>query len=932
MRALFEEALTVPAASRAAYLVGRCADPVVRGHVERLLVAHSDEGGVLHIPVSAIAEKLALQSAPMDVLDWVGREIGGVRLIDLLGQGGSAVVFRGEKVQHGVTQIVAVKLFRQVLLTDAEVRRFRRERAAMAQLAHPNIARLIDGGITVSSMPYIVLEFVDGLSITDHAREARLPVRDRLQMFIDVCRAVDAAHRALIVHRDIKPSNVLVGRDGCVKLLDFGIAKFLNAEDDVTEAGHCPLTPAYAAPEQFHGGAITTATDVYSLGVLLGELLTGQRPAAATRYAPGAMFGQARGPAALPAAAQRARQSPRGDLDNIIVKALSAEVESRYASAGALADDLLRFLESRPVLAHPPSRRYRMRKFYARHRLVVGISASLCFLIVSAVAAALWQARVATAQSALARTEAAQSQATRDFMVGIFRMAEPAGARATPATVIDVTEAALGRLDTDPQMNPRVRLDLKTQLGAVLRGQSRMARATTVARQAYEEGSRVFGRADALVVDAGLELVRTLIIADDYAQAHAVLAAMEPDVRMHDGDRSVEYEVLASKVAATLGNATEALAHLARGTASCDERCSAGTRFNLLVAEGNTNGVFQRDEASAAAWEKAVALARTTNGPVHATVATALNGLAGTYRRLGRFDDARRAILEVIDIDDRIQVPAMHWQRALHWNQLGNVYFSLGDYEAALDALQRALLIARTVNGEDEGLATDIHSIGVVFGKLGQLDQAVEHLRDALRRRTEFSGAHGRDAAFSRLSLAHMLALKGEFGEAMPLFAEAVGDLAAAGEGSQGWLFGALRTQGRALLWTGKPAQALAVIDEALAIADRFPGASTEPGVLAAQVTRGVALMRMGRNEEAALDLQQAVQRLQELDAEYHSQAYASLALGLIAAQGKRCEVARQHLAQGRSALAREPFTYSYLADSESALEAAVRAACDLRI
>ena len=424
LRDLFEEVLGLSAVERERVLAAHGIDAATRAQVERMIAADATEDELLAVGDAANAASVIGESEPAEPLP-AGSCIGPFEIVEVLGEGGSSTVFRAFREIAGVRQEVAVKLLARGLYTPEAQRQFRREREALGRLRHPGIARLIEGGIADSGLAYIALELVDGVPITRYAREHELAQGRRLELFVQVCRAVEAAHRALIVHRDLKPSNVLVTADAEVKLLDFGIAKLLDYADDATRTFHQALTPAYAAPEQFETGAITTATDVYALGVLLGELLTGGRQANHSRTRSG---NGVQRDGSVPAFAQ----TLRGDLATIVAKATVAEPESRYASAGALADDIQRHLDGRPVLAHPPSRWYRTEKFIARHRGGVVITTALLLAIFVSLAAALWQAHVA-------RREAQRADATRDFVVALLRKTAPdvpAGQRPDVPTLV----------------------------------------------------------------------------------------------------------------------------------------------------------------------------------------------------------------------------------------------------------------------------------------------------------------------------------------------------------------------------------------------------------------------------------------------------------------------------------------------------------------
>jgi serine/threonine-protein kinase len=314
-----------------------------------------------------------------------GTEVGRYRIVRRVGRGGMATVYEAERADGAYEQQVALKVLRRGLDTEDLVRRFLTERQILSSLSHPNIARLLDGGSTAAGRPFLVMELVPGEPITSWADRHRLDVDARLRLFLSVAEAVHAAHRQLVVHRDIKPSNILVDADGRVKLLDFGIAKLLDTESEHTDAGATrPLTPDYASPEQLGGGRITTATDVYQLGLLLRELLTGVRPLA-TETQPGEPPIRPSRAAALPAQSGRSpseraalrEATParlarrlRGDLDVIVGKALRPEPGERYASADVLGSDVRRHLEGRPISAYPESPLYRARKFITRHPMI----------------------------------------------------------------------------------------------------------------------------------------------------------------------------------------------------------------------------------------------------------------------------------------------------------------------------------------------------------------------------------------------------------------------------------------------------------------------------------------------------------------------------------------------------------------------------------
>jgi non-specific serine/threonine protein kinase/serine/threonine-protein kinase len=346
-----------------------------------------------------------------------GRRIGAYRLVRRLGEGGLGAVYLAERADEAYHQQVAVKMARSGGLTEEGKRRFSRERQALAQLQHPHVARLLDGGVTEDGAPFLVMEYVDGLHIDDYCREHALTVRQRLSLFDAVCQAVSHAHRNLVVHRDLKPSNVLVDREGQVKLLDFGIAKLLDADTagsvaEPTLTMEMALTPEFASPEQFRGETVTTASDIYSLGVMLYLLLTDEKPHP-RRTASLADFARTvwdteppppsvRALASSSASVKKQGRALEGDLDNIVLMALRKEPERRYASVDQLSEDIRRHQDGRPVVARQDTLRYRAEKFVKRHKAAVAGAVLVLVSLIAGMVATAWQARVAEAERAKA--------------------------------------------------------------------------------------------------------------------------------------------------------------------------------------------------------------------------------------------------------------------------------------------------------------------------------------------------------------------------------------------------------------------------------------------------------------------------------------------------------------------------------------------------
>ncbi len=679
LRDLFEAAIELPPGARAAFLDERCADAGLRAQVERLLAADAD--AMVLFSGGARAAALAIGDAELAEALPPGSRIGPFELIAVLGEGGSSTVFRARREVQGVHQDVALKVLRRGLYSPDAQRQFRRERQALAQLQHPGIARLIEGGVTDNGLAYIALDLVEGRPITDHARELRLDLPARLDLFVQVCRAVEAAHRALIVHRDLKPSNVLVTAEGQVKLLDFGIAKLLDREDD-TQTRLPAFTPAYAAPEQRGDGLITTATDVYALGILLGELVTGQRLTGQTGRTPSSQITGGEAPGALPAPAPITRRALRGDIDNIVLKAIDAEPERRYASAGAFADDICRMLDGRPVVAHPPSRGYRARKFIQRHR--GGVAATVLFLLAlfAAFGIALWQAKVARDAARTAEREAARANATKDFLLRVFRASDPRIAQDKPRgeiTAKELLDLNAPRIDKDFASDPDTQIELLGVTASIYRAFDDQGRYQALHRQQSELARKRYGDLHPIVIAGMIDDASDASNRDDFKQALQLLDRIDPLLHRADLDDStlrarwwlVRSDALSSEFATqaerdtALHKAVDLYAKVAP---------ESNGYVDALNALGSEQSGQMNDVEAAKSFTRAIEMAERLADRDDAGLQPLYGNLASALLYQGDFDGAERAYAKVVELarqttgenHHRYWVPAANYAAAVH--------------------------------------------------------------------------------------------------------------------------------------------------------------------------------------------------------------------------------------------------------------------------
>jgi len=745
-RELFEAALALPTAERAAYLDRHCPDARQRAIVERMLEADADAAArVLDDSFDALLGRVGDSANDAEAMSPIGSAVGPFTLTHKLGEGGSSIVFRATREQSGVTQTVALKLLRRGLYSKDEQRRFRGERLALAQLRHPGIARLIEGGVTDSGVPYIALELIDGEPITDYAREQRLDLRHRLQLFVAVCRAVEAAHRALIVHRDLKPSNVLVTRDGEVKLLDFGIAKLLDpdAGADATHTQHQAMTPAYAAPEQFNRGAITTATDVYALGVLLAELITGSRREPGDSRTPSSQISEHTEPGVLPAPPKVTRRQLRGDLDNVVLKATASAAEHRYASAGAFADDIERHLAGQPVAAHPPSRWYRARKFVARHKGGVLTTVAFLLAIVTALGLALWQAHVARQQAQIAREQTRRAEAVQGFLVDVFEantsyQGDQAKARNTTAQ--ELLAQGARKIDDALGDSPDAKVSLLIVLGDMHNQLGLDEQAAQLYRKAVDVADAAHGARSIESFDARMRLTDAVHSGNSDSEVKALLDDAQATLDQHHDDDVSRRALLADQYAQYYAKRNVALAldYARKSVAAWDTlplNHDSGLA-NALARKARVENTAGLDDEAVKSYERAIAASRAIDGESNPD-------LLRFYAELGDLQSLHADIAESL----RNTREALRLAKAIHGEdhvdvvqcetRLGRQLADTGHVQEGLALLASAKRKVLALRGADDGFHTPmvLSQYAGALIRSGRFEEGLADIDDAIANR-----------------------------------------------------------------------------------------------------------------------------------------------------------------------------------------------------
>lgn len=719
-REIFDEALAIPASERAAWLDALPIAETIRVRIRTLLAAQSAASSPLDRPFPEHMQALGSAESAQVTSAWTGKQIGAYVLGRLIGQGGMASVFEATRVGADFDQRVAVKLLRRTLHSELELRLFQRERQALATLEHPNVARLLDGGVTEDNVPYLVMEFVDGIDLLSYAQRELLSSRERLELFTQVCDAVNAAHRALIVHRDIKPSNILVNADGRAKLLDFGIAKILSSDDETRPTTFAPMTPAYAAPEQLEGRAITTTTDVYGLGVVLYELLIGARPPRGdTTRASDALGAQ---PTlrlhSQPKHVAELKRFLRGDIDNILRQSLAHDPADRYASAGELAADLRRFLDGQPVLAHPPSGWYRAKKFVRRNTATVVIAAALSLALIATAGIALRQAQQA-------RAEGARANAVRDFMISLFESAQgrlPRDARATPEQLVIEAER---KLKADTTLDNATRAEILESLAAV----SLTTAQYPAAQRMLQEATTLLANNDPRRLRVEILLAAALDQNGDSEKALEIIQPLRPKLATAPTETAMEgFEVLMN-IYGSLGDPKQSIAaareqdRIAQAAYAADDLRALKGRFTL----GNTLSFFQKTDEALPLLDQAIARWKANAYPAESLYLQALGSQAAGYANSGQGERSEQAFTALLAAQRSVHQPP-HDDLAQTMRSLGTLMARNGKTQEAIAMLTESLSMMRAVLGDgDQQVVAGHYQLGAVLFGINDYAQAQSH-------------------------------------------------------------------------------------------------------------------------------------------------------------------------------------------------------------
>ncbi len=788
VKELFGEIAELPTEQRAARLMA-VDDVAVRAEVAALLRAGDAVSDRFERAPALPADALAAEESVPGMLA-AGLRVGPYRIVREIGRGGMGLVFEARRDDAQFEKRVALKAMLPGLVSGDVVRRFGQERQILAHLEHHNIAALLDAGVTGYNQPYFIMEYVEGEPISQYCTARRVPVRDRLQLMRQVCDAVQYAHEQLVVHRDLKPGNIFVTADGTVKLLDFGIAKLMQPIDGAgaseTRTGHAPMTEAYASPEQLAGGHISTASDIYSLGVVLFELLAGRRPFDAgdgffpARHAdaePPAPSRVATDTAAATSDAGDARRLQRaldGELDSIVLMALRPEPDRRYHSAQQLSEDIGRYLAGRPVLAQPDTLRYRLRKFTRRNRFATAAAALAVAALVAGTVVSVMQARTARAERDRAIREALRTQAVTQFFQQVFAAARPQR-KGTGVTVVQAIDAAIPGIDSSFTDQPDLQAAIKLTLGETLTRMYLYDRARPLLEDAYRirqrlDGGRATRDAADIIYDLAQienEIGKPARAESLYRVSLAMLGALP------DRDSVVVFETLANIAEAEMSQGRLAQAEsLYRAVAGGIARWKPRDEQARAIAVGNhATALTQlgRFVEAEPLHREAVRLFEHARGPNDLQVAASLQPLAGNLIYQRKFDDALVQARRAYDLNLRALGPENPATLGAEWMVTGALVDGGRCAEAMPLVRGMVALRGRVLHESDPTLGVVYTQLGQCTAAGGDLEGGERILEEAVAMRAAALGADHWAVQVTRSLLGEVIARRGRAGDAEPL-------------------------------------------------------------------------------------------------------------------------------------------------------------------
>jgi serine/threonine-protein kinase len=794
-------------------------DPTIAAEVKKLMEAHHASGSFLE---NEILEEDFISEGDL---------IGPWRILREIGRGGMSSVFLAERSDGQFDRQVAIKFLHGLIPGQSMHKRLQQEQKILARLHHKNIAQLFDAGVTEEGRPYFILEYISGKPITDWCNEEQLSFEERLKLFIQVCEAVQFAHQRLIVHRDLKPSNILVDENGTVKLLDFGIAKILEKEPQdgapVTKTGLYLMTPEYASPEQINGETITTATDVYALGLILFELLTGQLPydlsgktpieigsivSKTTPVKPSSLISGSNSTDKIQISGLNKNQHKRslkGDLDTIVLTSLRKEPERRYGSADQLLQDIRRYQKKEPISARPESAGYLTKKFIQRNRTVVSAAAAIGVILITTAIFSLNQARTA-------EIERQKTEQVNAFLQDMLASPNPYE-DGLDVKVIDILDRTTERIDQQLSNQPAVEASVRHTLGVTYRELGDIEQANAQLSQALNLKNQLYEPPNAELSETQAEMAKAEQMQGNYQIADSLLnLAFESDLELFGresttvaarlGDLgSLQWEMGNFKEAETLLRESLELEQQLRSPNHERVATSMGNLATLLSDQGYVDEALElyqqeleiyqanyqnnqhpsipqvlshigvvlddseRYEEALENHQKALELFRELKGEDHPDVVYAMNNLSSVMTKMGNMEEALAMQIDAADLYRDIFGPD-HPNLGIQYNNIAFTKRNMGDLEGAKQSYRQAIETWQA--GLPPGhpfLAYGYHNLASVLLFQNRPEEALPHFQNAYQIRIEQLAPDNPERAMTTSMLGDCLAALGRRGEAEPL-------------------------------------------------------------------------------------------------------------------------------------------------------------------
>ncbi len=781
VKSVFEQALDFDLKERQKFLDDKCGDDKeLKKEVLSLLDAHKQTDDFLEIPFN-IKER----NSHFGRDQFIGKNIGNYLIEAEAGAGGMGVVYKGRRADKEFEHTVAIKILRQQFNSEYVVKRFQNERQTLANLQHPNIARLLDGGTTDDGLPYLVMEYIEGTSLIDHCDANKLNTSQRLEIFRLVCDAVQYAHQNLVVHRDIKPGNVLVNKEGRPKLLDFGIAKLMDEElnendEGLTKTGIWHLTPEYASPEQIKGERITTRSDIYSLGILLYQLLTGHQAYRITVNSPVAIgkiitdelvikpsekirsteeisFSDGSIKKITPQSISNLRnekpekifQHLQGDIDNIILKAIHKDPERRYASAEQFSEDIRKHLIGLPVIARKDTIKYRFSKFVQRHKVGVAFFVLINIIILFSIAAIIYQSNIASDERDKANIELKKFEEINDFLLEMLSSADP-GVEGKDVKVYDLLEKAIEDVNVKLKNQPEIKSAIKQTLGSTFIGLGEYNKAKSLLLESLESNKKLLGLNSKEVAKSYHQLglcydwIGNFQLADSfYILGINTYNKISGKPTKELSDNLNDYGTLLTNYGLydSAGVLLRRSLDIYRMYNEEKGQKEAITINNLAVNLHHQNKVDEAEKY----YLEALRVLTNLYGINRPEVASIYNNLAFIYMDNKNYDASESAFKKAYDIKTSV-LGNEHPSLGLALSNLGMLYFVKEDYQKAEIPLQESInFFYRIKAPKDPFLSLAYYWLGRTYLESNQLKKSEEVLRKSINIREEiFSKNHSK--------------------------------------------------------------------------------------------------------------------------------------------------------------------------------------------